>query len=144
MILDRTALFSENQAITATTASTNIVDLGATGIVYGAGASPKRDIGRGTQVPLAIRVTQAFNNLTSLRVDVEVATDAAFTSPVVAFQSPAYPIADLAIGARHLLPDFIPVGANLRYMRLKYTVVGTAPSTGQIYAGVSMGNQTNF
>jgi hypothetical protein len=36
MILDSTTLFSNAQAITATAASTNYIDLGAPGTVYGA------------------------------------------------------------------------------------------------------------
>lgn len=143
MILDRTALLSENQPITATGFSTNIIDLGAVGIVPKAGAAGKRDIGKGTEIPLAMRVTQSFNNLTSLIVTLEVATDAAFTTPVEVFRSPTYALADLTTSARHLLPDSIPVGTNLRFLRAKYTVAGTAPTLGQIYACVSMGNQTN-
>jgi len=37
----------------------------------------------------------------------------------------------------------VPIGTNERYMRLKYTLVGTAPTTGKITAGVTAGNQTN-
>jgi hypothetical protein len=143
MIMDRTALFSDAQAITATTASTNIVDLGATGTVFGAAAALSRDIGKGTDIPLAIRVTESFNNLTSLTIGVEVATDAAFTSPVSVFTSPAYSLANLAAGAKYLLPDTVPVGTNLRFVRLKYTLVGTAPTTGKITAGITMGDQSN-
>jgi hypothetical protein len=143
MILDRTGLLSENQAITATAVSTNIIDLGAVGIVPKAGAAGKRDVGKGTVIPFALRVTQTFNNLTSLIVTLEVSVDAAFTSPVEVFRSPTYPLADLVTGARHLLPDSIPIGANLRYLRAKYTVAGTAPTLGQIYACVAMGIQTN-
>ena len=59
------------------------------------------------------------------------------------FNSPTYALADLAIGARNLLPESVPIGTNERYMRLKYTLVGTAPTTGKITAGVTAGNQTN-
>jgi hypothetical protein len=78
-----------------------------------------------------------------LTITIEVSVDAAFTSPVVVYTSPAYVLADVATGARALLPDSIPVGTNLQYMRLKYTVAGTAPTLGKITAGVSMGNQTS-
>ena len=58
MIMDRTLLFSDGQAVTATAASTNVVDLGATGTVYGASSPVVRDIGNGTDVDLLVTVTQ--------------------------------------------------------------------------------------
>lgn len=142
MILDRTSLFSEGQAITTTSASTNVVDLGATGTPYGAPVALNRDLGRGTDVPLYVGVTEAFAGLTGLRIDVQTSADAAFTAPLTAFTSPTYALADLQPGARYLLPDTIPVGANRRYMRLLYTVTGTA-TAGRITAGVTFARQTN-
>lgn len=144
MIFDRTELFSDSQAITATTASTNVLDTGGTGTVYGAAAALRRDLGKGTPIPLAIRVVQSFNNLTSLTITYEVADDAAFsTNKTTVFTSPTYALADLASGARHLLPDFVPVTADRRYHRLLFTVAGTAPTLGKITAGIVAGNQTN-
>jgi hypothetical protein len=144
MIMDLTTLFSNAQAVTATTASTNSIDLGAPGTVFGAAAPITRDIGRGASVPLALRVVESFNNLTSLTVSIEVDDTAAFSSPVTVFTSPAYSLADLQTGAvRQLLPDSIPIGANERFIRLRYTPAGTAPTTGKVTAGVTMGNQTN-
>jgi hypothetical protein len=46
MIMDITVQFSNGQAITADAASTNIIDLGQPGTVYGAGAPIVRDVGR--------------------------------------------------------------------------------------------------
>lgn len=143
MIMDLTTLFSNAQPVTATAASTNIIDLGNPGTPYGA-AQLRRDVGKGHMVPLVLNVVQSFNNLTSLTIAVQKATDAAFTTPITVFQSPAYPLVDLAIAARYLLPDAIPVGVDLRYVRLLYTVAGTAPTLGQITAGVAMGDQTSF
>jgi hypothetical protein len=143
MIFDRTALFSDAQPITATSFSTNVIDLGANGIPLPGSAPLIRDIGKGTSVPLACRVVENFNNLTSLTISIETASDAAFTTPVQVFTSPAYSLADVSTAKRYLLPDSIPIGVNQRYMRLKYTVAGTAPTTGKITAGVTMANQTN-
>lgn len=144
MIFDATELFSSAQAVTATGASTNVLDTGNPGTVYNAAAQLRRDMGKGTLIPLAVRVVQSFNNLTSLIITYEVADDAAFTTnKTTVFTSPTYALADLASGARHLLPDAIPVGADRRYHRLLYTVAGTAPTLGQITAGVVAGNQTN-
>jgi uncharacterized membrane protein len=55
MILDLTTLFSNAQAVTATTASTNIVNLGTAGTVYGAATAISRDVGKGAVIPLALR-----------------------------------------------------------------------------------------
>lgn len=142
MIMDRTLLFSDGQAITATAASTNVVDLGATGTVYGAANPIVRDIGNGTQADLHCGVTQSFNNLTSLTISIETDDNAAFSSATTVFTSPAYTLAQMATGAKQLLPTSIPVGVNERYMRLKYTVAGTAPTLGKITAGVVAGRQS--
>lgn len=143
MIFDVTEQFSNAQPITATAASTNVIDTGATGTVVNASAALMRDLGKGNLVPLAIRVVQSFNNLTSLQISYQVATDAAFTTPKTVAQSPVYTLAQMQTDAQAIVPDFVPTGANLRYHRLLYTVTGTAPTLGQITAGFVAGNQTN-
>lgn len=141
MIFDRTLLFSDGQAVTATTVSTNVVDLGKTGTVYGASAPLVREIGYGTDAELSISVTQSFNNLTSLTISIEVDDNAAFSSATTVWTSPAYTLAQVAAGAKYLLPDRLPAGVNERYVRLRYTVAGTAPTLGKITAGVVMSRQ---
>lgn len=142
MIFSRALQFSDGQAITATAASTNTIDLGATGTVYGASAPMVREIGFGTDAEMAVTVTQTFNNLTSLSIAIQVDDNAAFSSPVTVFTSPAYTLPQLATGAKYLLPDQFPAGTNERYVRLFYTVVGTAPTTGKITAGAVAARQT--
>ncbi len=135
MIFDQQSILSDAQAITATAASTNVIDLGpiATGIV--------RDIGKGTQTPLLIQVVEAFNNLTSLTVALQVDDNEAFSSAKTVW-SEVVVLASLTAGFV-AIPEFIPRGTNERYMRLNYTVTGTAPTTGKITAGITMGNQSN-
>jgi hypothetical protein len=142
MIFDRTLLFSDGQAITATAASTNVVDLGATGTVVGSSTAIVRDIGHGTDAELSVSVTQSFNNLTSLTITIQVDDNAAFSSATTVFTSPTYTLAQLATGAKYLLPDVLPVGVNERYVRLMYTVAGTAPTLGKITAGVVASRQS--
>lgn len=142
MIMDRSELFSEKQAITATAASTNIIDLSPLGTVYGASTPLIRDVGKGTDVPLFVGVVQGFNNLTSLAVAIQTDDNAAFASPTTV-ATYTYALADLAAGAKYMLPDTLPVGTNERYVRLYYTVTGTAPTLGQITAGVVMDRTTN-
>lgn len=136
-IMDATGLFSDGQAITATVASTNYIDLGATGTPYGASAPIVRDIGKGEEIPLICTAVESFNNLTSLTISIETDDNTAFATPATVWTSIAYTLAQLAVGARYLLPDELPVGVNERYVRLKYTVVGTAPTTGKITAGTT-------
>lgn len=71
MIFDATLLFSDAQAITADAASTNYIDLGATGVPFG-GVALARDIGPGTPIPISVTVGAAFNTLTSLDIYLEV------------------------------------------------------------------------
>lgn len=144
MIFDRTECFSIAQAVTASTASTNVIDTGATGTIIGATTALIRDLGKGNPLPLRIGVVQSFNNLTGLQIAYQVADDAAFLQNVTTVaQSPVYTLAQAQAGGAHLLPDSSPVGANRRYHRLYYTVTGTAPTLGAITAGFVAGLQTN-
>lgn len=141
MIFDKTLLFSDAQAITATAASTNIVDLGATGTVYGAAAALTRDVGKGNRLPINIQVVEAFNNATSLTIELQVDDNASFSSPkTVASQTVA--LADLKAGAVSSLNYVLP-GADERYMRLRFVVTGTNPTTGKVTAGIVAAVQSN-
>lgn len=141
MIFDRTLLFSNAQAITASAASTDVVDLGATGTVYGAAAALARDVGKGQGIPIDIQVVEAFNNLTSLTIAVECDDNSSFSSAKVVM-STTIALAGLTVG-RVASIVAVPPGINERYMRINYTVTGTAPSTGKVTAGIVAGVQTN-
>lgn len=137
MILDNQTLLSNAQAITGDAGSTNQIDLSprGTGIV--------NDIGNGSQVPILIQVVEAFNNLTSLTVSLQVDEDSAFGTPKTVATTAAIPLASLTAGYLFNL-DYIPRGTNERYMRLFYDVTGTNPTTGKITAGIALsGPQTN-
>lgn len=140
MIFDKENLFSNAQAITASAASTNTIDLGATGTPVGASAALKRDIGPGKPIPLRIQVVQAFNNLTSLTVAVQKSADNSTFTDVV---SETIALADLKAGATTKGLRFIPLTADARYVRLNYTVTGTAPTAGAITAGIVAAHQEN-
>ncbi len=130
MLTDADLMFSDDQAITASAASTNIIDL-----------TVAEDIGPGTPIPLYVAVKEVFNNLTSLTVKVETDSSAAFSSPKSVLEK-VVPIADLIQGA-DLSFGAIPHGTKERYVRLYYTVTGTNPSTGKISAMVAVGLQAN-
>ena len=122
-ILDRLNLFSNDQAITASAASTDVIDLG----------SSPRDVGAGEMSSVLILITEGFNNLTSLTATLETAPTDAF-SPATTLVSSTLSLASLTVGARFPITT-LPRG-TLRYLRLYHTVNGSAPSTGKITAGV--------
>jgi hypothetical protein len=121
-ILDRLNLFSNDQAITASTASTDVVDLGSV-----------RDVGAGETSTVLVLVTEAFNNLTDLTVAMQTSTTENFASPVQ-LTAATLPLASLTVSTRFPITT-VPRGV-LRYVRLYYTVTGTAPTTGRITAGL--------
>lgn len=142
MILSINQLFSDSQAITADALSTNVIDTGAAGTPYLGNSPLNKDIGKGTPIPVLIQVDEAFNNLTSLEIAVEVSASADMSSSTV-LASETVAAADLVVGkTTHL--QCLPNGANLRYLAVRYNVTGTAPTTGTVTAGITMGNQTNF
>lgn len=141
MILSAQQLFSDDQAITATAISENVIDLGAPGTPYGGAAALNDDVGKGAAIPVLIQVTADFNTLTSLTVTLETSAAAGLTSPVV-LATESILLADLVAGKQTFL-QCLPNGAALRYLGVRYTVVGTDPTAGNITAGITMGNQTN-
>lgn len=141
MITSLQQLFSNAQAITATAASTNVIDLGAPETVLGAPYPLNRDIGRGVPIPLLVQVTTDFATLTSLKVGVESSDTEAFGGQVdTVIESPAIPVAKLKAGYQFVL-NWVPKGVKHRYVRLKYTVSGSNATAGKVTAGITMGNQ---
>ncbi|MED5549310.1 MAG: hypothetical protein VX529_08095 [Pseudomonadota bacterium] len=142
MIFNAQERLSDQQAITATAASTNAIDLQATGTVYGAAAAISRDIGPGEPIPLLIQVTEDFATLTSLDIQLELDSTESFTPDAVVDIAMAVPVAQLVAGYK--LPyTIVPNDVNLRYARLKYTVNGSNATAGKITAGIVAGVQTN-
>ena len=121
MLLDTQSLFSDNQAVTATAVSTNVVRFGEGNLSY---------------IPLIIQVVEDFATLTSLTVKVQTASDANFTQ-AVDLTSATLAAADLKEGAVFPI-NYLPSG-NLGYIRLNYTVNGSNATKGKITAGVVAG-----
>lgn len=141
MILSAQQLFSDDQEVTATAISANVIDLGAPGTPFGAVAPLNQDIGKGNHVPVLIQVTEDFATLTSLTVTLEVSAAAGLTSPKV-LATETILVADLVAGKQTFM-QCLPNGADLRYLGVRYTVNGSNATAGAITAGISMGNQTN-
>jgi len=141
MHLDAQNLFSDAQAFTATANSTNYLDLGDTAQPVLAPAKLVRDIGGAYDVPLLVQVVTAFTGLTSVEVQVQTDDNTGFSSAKTVASSGAIPLASLVPGYKFPIP-VIPPGANERYMRLRYVVVGTGTG-GALTAGIAAGLQTN-
>lgn len=142
MIVDNTLVFSDSQAITADAGSTNVIDIGAAGTPFGHAAAVGRDIGIGSEIPVVLTITEAFNNLTSLAVSVQTDDNAAFSSPKEV-ATKTFLLAQLTLGAKLGFPAELPEGTDERYVRLFYDVTGTAPTLGKVFASVVAGRQTN-
>lgn len=130
-MIDAELEFSDSQAITASAVSTNVADVTNLG-----------DLGSGNLLPLEVVVKADFDALTSLTIEVQEATDAAFTTPIV-LASQSVLLAALVAGFRANF-NVVPHTANSGYLRMNYTVVGTNPTVGQISAAVVTGKQTNL
>ena len=132
MIFDKQNLFSEDQAITDTAVSTNVIDLGADNALVN---SPNnKDVG------LYVQVTADFATLTSLQVSLGTDTVAAFSSETTLFTSAAIAAAALLAGYVFKLPN-LPEGTE-RYLRLTYTVAGSDATAGTVTAGLVLDKQT--
>ena len=131
MILDDFNQFSRLQAITATAASADTIDLGPLGGTPT--ANTIRNIGVGEEIYLVVRVGQAFNTLTSLTVDVQTDDNTAFSSAAVVATTGAIPLAQLTANTIVRVLALPPANYE-RYVRLNYTVTGTNPTQGTVDA----------
>ena len=129
MLFDAKLLMSNAQAITASAASTDIIDRG-----------DSKDVGRAGDIPLVIQVVEPFNTLTSLTIDLQTDDSFGFGAARSLYQI-VVPLADLKLG--YQTPVITLPQKTKRYLRVNYTVTGTAPTTGKITAGVVAGVQTN-
>ena len=129
MYIDSQLTFNVDQPITVSAPSTNVIDMGL------------GDSGRSEDLAIFCRVSQVFNNLTSLGIKLQTATDAAFTTPVDLPVQTTDLLASLTANSEHFKVE-IPQGAQ-RYLRMYYTVNGTAPTTGMICAYIISERQAN-
>ena len=130
-ILDRMTTFSDAQVVTTTAISTNVLDTNNTG---SPNATKDLGIGDGNQgVTVNVLVPVAFAGGTSIQINLESSAADTLTSPTVHWASPVIPLASLTQGAI-LARVPLPAGNYLRYMGLRYTVVGTMTGGGAVDA----------
>ncbi len=128
MILDSQALYSDDQVITTTADSTNILDLA-------------KNSGPGVPVRILIQVTATFVGGTNITIDLETDDNASFTSLSTIASTPTIVTASLVAGYKFSI-NFIP-DLMERYSRLEYTVVGSY-TPGSITAGIVFDVQSAF
>lgn len=115
MLIDSQLLFSDAQALTATAASTNLIDHGS-----------DRNIGVGEPLVAVITVDVALAGTTpTFQVTVQTDDNAAFSSAASVAQSLQY--SALAAGAKVVVP-LPPDTSPERFTRLNYTLGGTTPT----------------
>jgi hypothetical protein len=125
MITDKNLYLSEDQAITASAASTEYIDLGAAGDA----------IGRPMQI--AVNCTADFNTLTSLTIALQCHEDSGFSTGTKTIASASVALAQLVDNTRVAVITIPP--SCERYIRMYYTVVGSNPSTGKLTSFVTSG-----
>lgn len=118
MLLDKTAFFSDAQALRSTGASANTLDLGAAG-----NAVPGRLV-------LIAHADTAFTGATQLVCALQTCDKADFSAGVVTLASATVSGSQLADTEKNLFALGVPAGLK-RYLRMYYTVTGTV-SAGQI------------
>lgn len=137
MILDSTNLFSNQQAVTATANSTNVIDL-----------TTARDLGPGREANVFIAVTQDAAAAGAATVQFAlVAADSAdlATNPVVLLQTDAVGKAALTAGTQ-VLRAAVPTSRShgKRYLGITYTVATGPLTAGKFTAGLALDLQANI
>ncbi len=112
MLLDQNTFFSDAQALRATGASTNTLDLTAAG-----NAGPGRLV-------LIAHADTAFAGATQVVCALQTSDKADFSSGVTTLASATVSGSQLADTEKNLFALGIPVGMK-RYLRMYYTVTGT-------------------
>lgn len=129
MFLDCLLELSKEQKVTATAASTNVVDFGSKSPTLGLSEPP---------LYLVVTVPTAFSGLTNLTVALQDAdSDSGAWNDVV--KGAPLTVAELKAGASYVLP--LPV-KHKRFVRAHYTVNGTA-NAGAVSAYITTSIQQN-
>lgn len=144
MILNANLILAENQAVTATAISQNVIKWPTNGTPPGEAAAITRNLGRGTEIPLLMQVTETFATLTSLTITIETADDEGLSSgAVVLASSGAIAAASLVAGYRPTFSRHVPDATMKEYFGLRFTVGGSSATAGKITAAVGTEVQAN-
>lgn len=129
MFLDKELCFCEEQAVTASAVSQNVINVG-------------EDCGSGSSIRLKVLVDgEDFIGLTSLRVGLQASATDDFGLFDTLFESGSIAVADLKQGYSFPLPA-LPV-KHKAFLRLSLTVIGANATAGKVSGYVIMDDQTN-
>ena len=130
MIFSAQQLFSDDQAITTSADSTNVIDTGVRGTPYDAAAALNGDIGDGNYVPILVQVTTAFATLTSLTINISTGATTALGTTIA---SQTIAAADLVAG-KQINIQVLPNDITERYLGIEYVVTGSDATAGAVTA----------
>lgn len=132
-ILDKELQMSEEQAVTATAASTNLIDTGHT-----------KDIGDGEPLYWHVDVTEAATaaGAATVTFTLESDTAAAFSSAATVMTSNVIGKASLTVGAKAVCMP-IPPGVSEQFLRTYYTVATGPLTAGKFNSYIGHAPQTN-
>jgi hypothetical protein len=129
MILDKTLLFSDAQAITVDAVSTNVIDLGV-----------DRDLGQ-SDIDVFVQVSTAFDSAgeaATLVITLQTDNDEAFGSPTTLYQTGVITEAALAVVGYNPFKIKLPQTTE-RYLRLDFNNATEAFTAGALTAGLITG-----
>ncbi|TIH20180.1 hypothetical protein D0S45_02225 [Marinifilum sp. JC120] len=130
MYLDKELCFCEEQAVTSSAVSQNVINVG-------------EDCGSGGNVKLKVMVDgEDFVSLTSLRVGLQASEAEDFSLFDTLFESGSISVADLKQGYSFPLPS-LPV-THKGFLRLSFTVTGSNATAGRVSGYLIMDDQTNI
>jgi hypothetical protein len=137
MILNANLILSENQAVTATALSANIIGWPDNGTPPREGGAITRNLGAGTPIPVLMQVVEDFATLTSLTITIETSDNEDMSSSTVLSSSGALVPATLVAGYRPTFTRFVPDATMLKYLALRYTVDGSNATAGKMTAALA-------
>lgn len=134
MILDKLLMFSEKQAVTASAASTDVIDLGPID-------GTRRDIGVGYPLEFWATVDTTATAAGAATLNVQLQTSPDNSTWTTIYDSGALALSSLTVGKR-LFSTKVPSGVQ-RYLRVNYSV-GTGPLTaGAFTSGINLDVDNN-
>ncbi|ECO5283710.1 hypothetical protein QL374_004904 [Salmonella enterica] len=134
MILDKLLMFSEAQAVTASAASTDVIDLGPID-------DTRRDIGIGYPLEFWVMVNTTATADGAATVNVQLQTSHDNSTWTTIYDSGALALAKLTAGNR-VASAKVPSGV-LRYLRVNYSVVTGPLTAGAFTSGINLDVDAN-
>lgn len=143
-MLDAKTLFCEAQAVTASAATTDYLDLTNGATIKNAFRAATSAIDLPDEIAFAVYCTTTVAGGTSIAFSLQTDDNTGFSSAKTLFSTAAIAVASLTQG--QIVFVKIPkakLGECERYLRGYFTVVGT-PSAGAFTVGLVSGKQTNY